>query len=202
MIDPQTFLVFEDLTESVDAIESVVAANVEHALSLIDQKTVPTRQSVTCTCVPKECPCANHCFPQLPAYSIFDLARIGSEKARNLYDQGIRTIAALPNDFKLTEAQASQVKVTRSGKPLIKKAAVQKALQELVYPLYFLDYETFASAVPLFDGYKPYQQMVFQYSLHILRSPKGKLEHREYLAEKLCRPGSGCHIEVTRTHWR
>ena len=33
-------------------------------------------------------------------------------------------------------------------------------------PLCFLDFETFASGIPLFDGTRPYQQVPFQYSLH------------------------------------
>jgi len=187
-IDPHAFLVVKDVTEAVDAIEDVVAANVAHALSVIDQTALPTRQSLACTCTPTECPCGQYCYPELPAYSIFDLARIGGERARTLYDQGIRAIDDLPNDFKLTEPQACQVKVARSGKPLIRRAEILEALQKLSYPLYFLDYETFSSAIPLFDGYKPYQQIVFQYSLHIQRSPGGAAEHREYLSDDLRDP--------------
>ena len=36
--------------------------------------------------------------------------------------------------------------------------------------------------VPVFDGSRPYQQLVFQYSLHI-ENNDGPLDHREYLAE-------------------
>ena len=50
-----------------------------------------------------------------------------------------------------------------------------------MYPIYHLDFETFATAVPVFDGSRPYQQLVFQYSLHI-EHQNGDLEHREYLA--------------------
>jgi hypothetical protein len=56
-------------------------------------------------------------------------------------------------------------------------------LAALQYPLYFLDYETVNPAVPLWDGTRPYQQVCFQYSLHVLREAGGKLEHFEHLAE-------------------
>ena len=49
------------------------------------------------------------------------------------------------------------------------------------YPLYFLDYETLAGVIPAFDGYRPYQQVPFQYSLHILEKPGSELIHKEYL---------------------
>jgi hypothetical protein len=38
------------------------------------------------------------------------------------------------------------------------------------------------SAVPIYDESKPYQQLVFQYSLHIQEKPGGDLIHKEYLA--------------------
>ena len=50
------------------------------------------------------------------------------------------------------------------------------------YPLHFLDYETFAYAIPQFDGVRPYQQMVFQYSLHTIDSPGAEIRHSEYLS--------------------
>lgn len=51
------------------------------------------------------------------------------------------------------------------------------------YPLYFLDYETCNCALPLYPGYHPQQQMVFQYSLHIVNE-KGEMTHSEYLADR------------------
>lgn len=74
---------------------------------------------------------------------------------------------------------------------IINKEAIKSEFADLQYPLYFLDYETFFPAVPLFDGYRPYQQMVFQYSVHVLREPGADLEHFEYLADKLVGPAVG-----------
>ena len=71
--------------------------------------------------------------------------------------------------------------VPASGETTIDKARVKQFLDEWQYPLYFLDYETMSSLVPKFDGYRPYQQVPVQYSLHILRSPDGELEHKEFL---------------------
>ena len=51
----------------------------------------------------------------------------------------------------------------------------------LKWPLYFLDYESIMPAVPMFDNSRPYQQICFQFSLHVQREPGGALEHYEYL---------------------
>jgi hypothetical protein len=66
-------------------------------------------------------------------------------------------------------------------KPVIQHDQIKQFLGELKYPLYFLDYETLMSLVPYFDGHRPYQQVPFQYSLHILKTPDAELEWYEYL---------------------
>lgn len=65
--------------------------------------------------------------------------------------------------------------------PDIDKDAIKQFLSELEYPLYFLDYETMSGLIPYFDGHRPYQQVPFQYSLHILESPDAELTQKEYL---------------------
>jgi hypothetical protein len=66
-------------------------------------------------------------------------------------------------------------------KPTLDTANIRGFLGELVYPLYFLDYETLMSLIPYFDGQRPYQQVPFQYSIHVLRSPEAEPEWYEYL---------------------
>ena len=70
--------------------------------------------------------------------------------------------------------------VHRTKEPIIDYDAIKKELDSLMFPLYFLDYETFPTAVPIFSGYHPYQHIVFQYSLHILTEDL-KLTHEECL---------------------
>ena len=109
-----------------------------------------------------------------PPYSVFDLARIrGEREPENLYDHKHPASSAdLQKDFTLT-ASVGKPECTwaQSGEPIIDRAGIREALQKLSYPLYFLDYETFSPAIPLFDGYSAaYQQMVFHGSLHVLPS--------------------------------
>ena len=53
----------------------------------------------------------------------------------------------------------------------------------LAAPLGFLDFETFMPAIPPFDGTSPYQQIPFQFSLHVRQVPGGLLRHAGFLAE-------------------
>ena len=57
-------------------------------------------------------------------------------------------------------------------------------METLQFPLYFLDYESFNPALPRFSGYKPYQQIPFQFSLHRLDTPDGELINEKFLYTK------------------
>lgn len=71
----------------------------------------------------------------------------------------------------------------------INQAAIRDFLGRLQYPLHFLDFETWMTAVPEQDGHWPFRQVPFQYSLHIQPAPGADPLHRHYLAEG---PHSGC----------
>jgi hypothetical protein len=62
--------------------------------------------------------------------------------------------------------------------------AIKEFLDTLYYPLYFLDFETFNPAVPVFDGIRPYQRTPFQYSIHYQETKGGKIYHHEFLAKE------------------
>jgi len=48
--------------------------------------------------------------------------------------------------------------------------SLDEFLANLEYPLYYMDFETIQFAVPQYDESRPYQQIPFQYSLHIQTS--------------------------------
>ena len=67
--------------------------------------------------------------------------------------------------------------------PKINKRAIEELLSSLRYPLYFIDYESCPYAIPELEGTKAYQQIPFQYSLHIVKEEGTPIEHKEFLAE-------------------
>ena len=85
---------------------------------------------------------------------------------------------------KVLEFMNPEDKYYPNAQPEINKPLIKQFLDNLQYPLYFLDYETMMGLVPYFDGQRPYQQVPFQYSLHILDSPDAELRQTEYLHEQ------------------
>ncbi|MBN2501588.1 MAG: DUF2779 domain-containing protein [Anaerolineales bacterium] len=178
--------VVEDVTEAILALEDEIAAARQSAWEVVSQNE-PVK---TGGCLkPKTCPCPALCHPVLPEHPIFDIPRLHHNKARLLLDQGILAIQDIPADFALSERQSLHVQAVKQGGPLVDAAAIRAELGKLVYPLYFLDYETYNPAVPFYDGYRPYQHMVFQYSLHVIAAPGGEPEHFECLVTDKNDPG-------------
>jgi hypothetical protein len=74
-----------------------------------------------------------------------------------------------------------QVRAHKSQKPIIDVGEIERILGSYTFPLYFFDYETYAPAIPAFDGFGPYVRIPFQFSLHVLRDAETEPEHVEYL---------------------
>src|SRR6185437_7556439 len=139
--------------------------------------------------------------PDVPEYGIHDIARIGSnpKKLKDLVDRGILALADLPPDIRLTKGQSNQVIAYRTGKSIIDKEAIANVLGDLTYPLHFIDYETFASALPLFNDYSPYDQIPLQYSVHIVGSPDETPIHCDFLHTGRDDP-TGSFLDSLREH--
>jgi hypothetical protein len=96
---------------------------------------------------------------------------------------GILEIKDIPDGIVTSKAGLRHYNVVKNDIVLIEKENIKNELAQLQYPLYFLDYETFGPSVPLFDGYRPFQRMIFQYSLHIQEKPGEDPKHYTYLAK-------------------
>jgi hypothetical protein len=128
--------------------------------------------------------------PDLPDYNIYQLAGKSVAQIAALEDQGIVSLQEIPGDFKLSPKQQAQVFCIKTSQRIIKPEPIKAFIESLSYPLYFFDYETLGDLIPPFDGMKPYQQIPFQYSLHVIREPEAKTEHYEFLSQDDTNPAS------------
>ena len=170
------------MNEQVEELRSEVIFKMAEAKNIIISPHVPKKEKSHLTCKPNDCPCSIVSYKDLPEYSIYNISRLNKKKKVDLLQQGITDVQAVPVDYPLSDKQSLQVQVAQSGEVLIDKEAIREQLDNLTYPLYFLDYETFNFAIPNYPGYKPYQQVPFQYSLHIVHEPAGELQHKEFLS--------------------
>lgn len=177
------FLMIEETTAVVEEEISGIEARVAKILEFVQGPEPPKKINHECE-KKNNCPFFAYHFPDFPKYSVFDIARINKSKRIKLLEDGVFSIYDVPNDFPLSEKQRLQIDIARTQKPIIQREAILDTLRALSYPLYFLDYETFSYVMPSQNGLKPYQQMVFQYSLHVQEYPGSALKHYEYLLRK------------------
>ena len=184
-INPVQLIAKTDITEKVHELEPEINENIQGMRILMEQDNEPQ----PCDCIYKSranhCPAFGYLYPDMPQYSVHDIALIGLSPKRleGMVEGGYLSIYDVPEDFELSKNQRSHVDVTQTGITTNKSEEINKLLDEMTYPFYYLDYETYPTAVPIYDGCKPYIQIPFQYSLYIQRELGGEYEHVEFLAE-------------------
>ena len=172
-----------DLTETAKANMEMVESNIEFFRKYMEKETEPECLLGEQCFKPYDCGFFKYCSRALPANNIFEVSRLNITKKTKLLRAGYISFEDLVNCPDLNDNQRMQVEYEVFDKPdYIDIDAIKDFLDTLSYPLYFLDFETFQSAIPLYDDSKPYEQITFQYSLHYILNEGGELKHKEYLA--------------------
>lgn len=182
-IDPAAFFTLRDITGEVIGRQAMVQENLSRLKAVIQSNDVEPSVSIGTHCgVPFGCDYMGHCWKHIPEKSVFGLYS-PRNKDWDLYNKGILSLESIPEDYKLNHRQKLQVEGHKHGKSHIDKGAIQEFMTEWKFPLYFFDFETVFPTIPILDGTSPFQQVPFQYSLHIQHDPMAALEHREFLAQ-------------------
>ncbi|MEI6653620.1 MAG: DUF2779 domain-containing protein [Verrucomicrobiota bacterium] len=114
-----------------------------------------------------------------PEYPLSSLPRFGSSKQALMEELGIEDLRDVPDEH-LSALQALVKKHTTDGTVFFDAEGAAADLAPHGFPAYFLDFETAMFAVPIWNGTRPYQQIPFQFSLHIL-DEDGALQHHGFL---------------------
>lgn len=186
-LDIGKFLSIHDITEEIALRKPTLLALRTAALSAVQQAD---SAGLAACYKPAACAAPALCHPALPNYHIYDIPRLSAKKVDQLRSGGQTNITAIPPGFALSENQQVYVDAVRNNAPLIDHVSIQQELGGLEYPLYFLDYETFGPAIPYFRGFSPYRHITFQFSVHRLHEPGGRLDHYEYLNTQLEDPSA------------
>ena len=187
-IIPEELLEVTEVTHEVDNIYSSLVNQINAAVNFLKKEKI---DETKCSCIYKTR--SNHCDAfkyfnnSVPDFSIYEIGRISAKKVRLLVDNGQLAMIDIPKDFELNENQQSQLDSLIQGRPLVNEDNINRELGQLKFPLHFIDYETYASAIPKLDGLSPHKHLPFQVSIHTLNKD-GTLNHFEYLLEAMQMP--------------
>lgn len=173
---------FGDVTEEINALQNEIALQIKDAFDVIEHGPHSSLENL---CAKKlRCPYFDFTQPDLPKVSIFDIPRISEERIAALMDIGVIDILDVPKEADLTQTQHDFVnKAKKPGALIIKHEEIGELLESLQYPHYFLDYETVNPAIPKFEGMRSYEQITFQYSVHIRETKFSEPVHYEFLSD-------------------
>jgi hypothetical protein len=197
-IEPDKLFKKIDVTDQIKTIYSkLIEDNVAEMVNAIAAETF-TEIGIGAHCnKPYGCPLIDKCWSFLPERNVF-LLYSNNKLPMTLIKDGILELAQIPESFKLNEKHQIQVDCERTRKPYINQVKIKEFLKTIQYPAYYMDFETCGSAIPLFDGTSPYQQIPFQFSVHVVKEKGAKPEHFSFLADGTHDPRSEFMVKLSK----
>jgi predicted RecB family nuclease len=186
-IDVRQFFRIRNVTGQVKRLQPRLVSQLRSEFSILAMSKAPEIAAGKHCTDPITCEFYDRCNPPLPDDHIGYLPRLHASAEEALEEMGVESIRDVPDDFELTEIQRRAATCVQTGEPWF-NAELRTTLESLRYPLYFADFESVNPAVPRFRGMRPYDQLPFQWSVHVLREPGAEPEHFEFLATDACDP--------------
>lgn len=179
-LDLKELFVIMDITEEINELVPLVPEKVDKIFDIISLKKCPEHEPGKYYCDDKYgCHHDDKFWKEHPTCDILDIHRMKAE-AIELFHQGVLEIAKIPDECKLGPNQEIQKKCHRNKEAYKEVKSIKSFLDRLVYPLYFMDFETYGSGIPKLDGTRPYQPIPFQFSVHVIESPEKMKEMKRY----------------------
>ena len=183
-LDVRQLFKVQNVLSEVKNLQPYIKENIEKLQSVLKQKEIPKIDIGIYCSDPYPCSFHDHCWKHIPkTKTVFNISGLWKKKKFELYKNGIVHLKDVPSDYKLSKTQKIQVKADVTGQDHLNMPAIKKFLSSIKNPLCFLDFESIQLPVPIFQKCKPYQQIVFQFSLFIQTSPGAELIHSEFLGD-------------------
>jgi hypothetical protein len=180
-IDAHRFFKIRNLTRQVGKLQPEITAQLRSEFRILAMPEAPDIAAGPQCSDPFTCEFFDHCNHPVPVDHILRLPRIHASTVAKLLALGVQSIYAIPESYPLAERLRRACTSVQMGKPWY-GPELKDELGRLRYPLYFADFETVNPAIPRFAGMRPYDQLPFQWSVHVQRQPGAAPEHFEFLA--------------------
>jgi len=184
--DRKSLFRYEDVTKRVELAVRQIPEQLAPMLEIAVERGTPprARQWFSKNC--HDCEFKKTvCWQGITEPTIYDV--VNTRKIPTLEALGVFYVSDIPRGFDLSATDRRHVNCINGKAVNVDRVAISRMLERLEYPIHFLDFESVAVAVPLFDGIHPWERLPFQYSLHILED-SGEMTHREYLHEEFSDP--------------
>jgi hypothetical protein len=183
-LDIEQLFAMVDVTDTVIKMQEDIPTHLSRFEQVVsDAQKEPEIDIGTHCTTPYPCDAMGYCWAHVPSQSVFDIARLRADKKFALYYEGVVTFDQIDDLSRFSSSQQLQIVSQLRDETHIDAEAIRSFVSGLTYPICHLDFETFQQAIPEWKGLRPFEQIPFQYSLHI-ETETGVPEHREFLAEQ------------------
>lgn len=182
-LEIQSLFSLHDDTDQARARAPEIAAQVAAFHAMLGKQDAPGILPGPQCSDPYECPFLANCTKDRPAFE-HTLGELSGIRSRKLDGWGLEkwhSMDALPEDADLNDLQARILESARTGQPWV-SPHLGAELARFQFPVYHLDFETFALAIPRFPGTRPFQAVPVQWSCH-REAADGALAHTEFLSD-------------------
>ena len=180
-IEARRFFKIRNLTRKVERLQPKLTFQLRSEFRVLAMPKAPDLPTGPHCTNPVTCEFFDVCNEPRPNDHIGYLPRIHASAVEELEEMGIESIHGIPDDYPLNERQRHAATSVQTGNPWF-SPELGEELSGLKYPLYFMDFETVNPAIPRFPGIRPYDQLPFQWSVHVQRGSEAAPEHFEFLA--------------------
>jgi len=185
--DPNYFTKL-DVTEKCVANKAKFHQYFEKAKAVLELRQEP-KAKVGAHCDKYECPFRNSESCRIKKDPKHVLAIPRFTNAWKAFEQGITSVndSRFDDFYNYSENNPVVMASIRQNKLVINQNELLQDVAKWKMPLNFFDFETLASAVPVLEGQRPYEQVVVQFSNHVYEG-SDLLTHQEYLHQDLTCP--------------
>ena len=181
-INDEEIISFFDLNDITKQMQPMIDRTREFLEENI-KNPKPNRCDVGKFCALKkntQCIYKDICFKNLPEKNTsFNYINFRSFKDENgtsydkydLINNDIYKLDDVPKEWLTNINHIIQRDCYDNDKVYVDKDKILSALNQIEYPIYHLDFESFPCPMPRFKGEKPYTQSCFEFSLHIEKEP-------------------------------
>jgi Domain of unknown function(DUF2779) len=187
LIDVHGLFKIKNLTQEIQGLHPEVGIQLQSEFRILTMSEAPQISAGRQCSDPYTCEFFEHCNPPLADDHILRLPRIHASTVAKLVALDVQSIHDIPASYPLTERLRHACTSVQMQKPWY-GPELKDEVAKLTYPLYFMDFETVNPAIPRFVGMRPYDQIPFQWSVHLQRQPGAAPEHLEFLANDTSDP--------------
>ena len=156
----------EAVTEAIEEAVGEVPRAAKRMLTMLAGTLPDVAPGEQCL-APYACPFFARCNAVAGDDHVVRLYRISKKVRAELARAGIERIVDVPDDIALSKIQQRQQRALATNETVV-APGLAEALAAVNAPIAFLDFETVAPAIPVWEGCGPYTAVAAQWSVHLL----------------------------------